>query len=186
MEACVVDISKALRIGGWTTGPELEWLAAQASRYQYIVEFGSLHGRSTRALADNLMQHGKVWAVDPWASEYYYEKGHAVPFSTYVFPYFHRNMKDHIEAGTVIPVRNFSSNFDLCHKVDMVFIDGDHRYEAVVRDIKKAYSLLRDGGLLCGHDYGHPHWPGVKEAVDEYVHNPQIVEGTMIWNAQKS
>lgn len=178
------DISKAVKIGGWMNESELEWLANQASRFQYIVEFGSLHGRSTRALCDNLMPYGKVWAVDPWGGEYIYDNGNKVPFSTYVYPYFIRNLADHIKAGRCIPSRGLSYQFRLMHKVDMVFIDGDHRYDTVVKDIKKAYELLRPNGLICGHDYNHDGWPGVKTAVDQYVHNVQT-QG-FIWYSLKS
>lgn len=180
-----LNLEKALSIGGWMNPKELEWLATQASTHLYIVEFGCFHGRSTRVLADNIKTGGKVWAVDPWGGDYFYEDGKTVPFSTYIYPYFVRNLQDHIERGSVYPIRNFSENFNLAHKVDMVFIDGDHRYETVVKDIKKAMSLLKDGGLICGHDYDHPDWPGVKKAVDEYIHNAKIAEGTMIWNARK-
>ena len=181
--SATVDISKALAIGGWMSERELLWLATQASQRSLIVEFGSLHGRSSRALADN-MRPGKLWCVDPWAGEYYQEDGTPVPLSTYVMPYFVQNMQDHIDEGRVIPFRQFSYRFSLPFKVDMVFIDGDHRYETVVKDIKKAYELLKHGGLICGHDYGHPAWPGVKQAVTEWV-GPVGVEQT-IWFALKS
>jgi predicted O-methyltransferase YrrM len=177
--ASPVDISRALTIGGWMSEQELTWLATMAQTHDMIVEFGSLHGRSTRALADN--NDGKIWAVDPWAGEYYSEEGHNIPISTYVLPYFKRNLKDHIKTGHVIPVREFSYQFSLSHKVDMVFIDGDHRYDTVVRDIKKAFELLRPGGLICGHDYDHPTWPGVRQAADELV-GPISIEET-IWYA---
>ncbi len=180
--AATVDISKALSIGGWMSEGELLWLATHAKNRELIVEFGSLHGRSTRALADNSV--GTVWAVDPWGGEYISEDGNSIPLTTYVMPQFIQNLKDHIELGHVVPVRGFSYHFILPHKVDMVFIDGDHRYVTVLRDIKKAYELLKDGGLICGHDYGHPTWPGVKRAVDEIVGDIQV-EGT-IWWAVKS
>ncbi len=179
-----VDISKAKSIGGWMNENELLWLATKAKEFQYVVEFGSLHGRSSRAIADNLSHHGKLWCVDPWGPEYYYEDGNVVPFTTYIYPYFVRNLRDHVDTGRVVPVREFSYQFDLPFHVDMVFIDGDHRYETVVKDIKKAFNLLRSGGLICGHDYGHPHWPGVKEAVDQYVGTVQVEE--TIWYALKS
>jgi len=179
-----VTIEKAQQIGGWMSERELLWLALQAKKHLHIVEFGSLHGRSTRALADNNTTEGRIWAVDPWAGDYYSEEGTDIPISTYVMPYFIGNLKDHVDTGHVVPVRMFSYQFSLPYKIDMVFIDGDHRYATVVRDIKKAYELLKDGGLICGHDYGHPSWPGVKRAVDELVGNIQVWE--TIWFSTKS
>ncbi len=176
-----VDISRSLTIGGWMSEVELTWLATQALTHDMIVEFGSLHGRSTRAMADN--NSGIIWAVDPWAGDYFAEDGNSIQLSTYVMPYFIQNLKDKIDAGRVIPVRKFSYQFSLPHTVDMVFIDGDHRYKTVVKDIKKAYELLRSGGLICGHDYDHDRWPGVKQAVDELV-GPIELTG-VIWSAIK-
>ena len=48
--------------------------------------------------------------------------------------------------------------------LDLVFIDGDHRYAAVKRDIQQASQHLRKGGVLCGHDFC-TQFPGVIEAV---------------------
>ena len=35
---------------------------------------------------------------------------------------------------------------------DIIFIDGDHSYDAVLRDITVSSILLKDGGILCGDD----------------------------------
>lgn len=39
---------------------------------------------------------------------------------------------------------------------DFVFIDADHSFEAVVRDIRAWKPKLRVGGTLCGHDIDQP------------------------------
>jgi len=49
---------------------------------------------------------------------------------------------------------------------DFVFIDADHRYEAVVEDIRLWRPKVKAGGLLCGHDFCAG-WPGVMQAVRE-------------------
>ena len=51
--------------------------------------------------------------------------------------------------------------------IDFVWIDGDHEYEQVKRDIKNYLPLVRKGGFIGGHDYGSPDYTGVKKAVDE-------------------
>jgi hypothetical protein len=50
-----------------------------------------------------------------------------------------------------------------------VFIDGDHSYLGVKRDVALWRGLVEPGGLLCGHDYSSsPAKRGeVKRAVDE-------------------
>jgi predicted O-methyltransferase YrrM len=181
-----VDISKALSICGWMSKRELLWLANMARKYAWIVEFGSFHGRSTRALADNLIPYGKIWAVDTWNGDYYVDttNDRLILVNTYVLPVFKRNLRDHIDSTRVIVSRGWSHSFVPPFPVDMVFIDGDHRLEAVEKDINQALKITRPYGIVSGHDYGHPMWPGVKEKVDSLL-GPVQVEET-IWWKQKS
>jgi hypothetical protein len=37
--------------------------------------------------------------------------------------------------------------------MDFVFIDGDHTYHQVRRDMENYYGKVKPGGLFCGHDY---------------------------------
>lgn len=57
--------------------------------------------------------------------------------------------------------------------LDFVFLDADHTYAAVRRDLRAWWPKLRRGGLFCGHDYDTRKerrglW-GVARAVDEFV-----------------
>lgn len=175
-----IDISKAQPIPGWMSDRELSWLAARAQECKTIIEFGTFHGRSARALADNMDASGNLWCVDPWAGEY---KGVDPPINTFCYPEFVNNLKDHISAGRVIPVRGYSYNFKLPFQVDMIFIDGDHRYEYVLKDIDKAIELVKPGGIISGHDYDMQYWEGVKRAVDEKF--PTIQQEEFIWWTRK-
>lgn len=178
-----MNIDNALKIGGWMSETELQWLAREASRYTAIVEFGSYHGRSTRALGDNTK--GVVFAVDPWNGDYFQENGANMEVvNTYALPAFKNNLRDLIEKGIVVPRRGFSYNFKPPYPVDMVFIDGDHRYETVIKDIKHALTISKPGALISGHDYGHPTWPGVEKATKELFDNVSVVD--TIWWTIKS
>ena len=65
---------------------------------------------------------------------------------------------------------------------DMIFIDAGHTYTNVVEDIMAWRPLLRDGGVLCGHDYIDAHHPDVVKAVNDYIPTFRVV-GT-IWTTE--
>jgi len=52
---------------------------------------------------------------------------------------------------------------------DFVYIDSDHKYNAVKSDIKSWYPKVKNGGYLGGHDYRIVPLPGVVMAVDEFL-----------------
>lgn len=155
---------------------ELFWLAEQARDRQRIVEVGSFLGRSTRALADHT--EGLVCAVDDW----YGPRDAFIPDRTILLGTFRKNLQDKINAGKVLIVQGDHKTVApwLGHgfKPDMVFIDGDHHYEAVKGDIIAWQQHLKSGGLLCGHDIDRN---GVLQAVRELVPDAKTVTGTSIW-----
>lgn len=159
------NISKALAIEGWMAERELLWLAEKASLYTKILEIGTYKGRTTRVLCDNTK--GKVTTVD---IDGHYE--------------FYNSMIDHVGKMKVHIIRDTSCNAFIFFKTnklffDMIFIDGDHSYETVVQDINNASQVLKDGGLLCGHDFNET--CGVKQAVIDLIPDYKIAEDTGIW-----
>jgi predicted O-methyltransferase YrrM len=155
---------------------ELRWLARAARTCRTIVEVGCYQGRSTRALADHCP--GTVYAVDPWQGYYPQDDGAPAKWldCDAAGRAFGANLADHLLTGKVIAIQaTFEQAMPelkrrgLCGLADLVFIDGDHRYEEVLGDISRALSFVRPGGTIAGHDYRHKDWPGVKRAVDEAV-----------------
>ena len=50
--------------------------------------------------------------------------------------------------------------------LDFVFLDADHVYESIIRDLKAWVPKIKPGGIIAGHDYCDFH-PGVIQAVNE-------------------
>lgn len=73
--------------------------------------------------------------------------------------------------------------------VDFVFIDADHSYDAVVKDINAWYPKVRAGGILAGHDYYPGTFEGVVKAVNEFTQSKgyelNIERGTVWWITKK-
>jgi hypothetical protein len=136
-----------MHIWGWMSPDQLEWLSAEAAQMQSVVEVGSLYGRSSFALLTAC--DGQVYCIDPWPGGAY---------DTFMSGCGH--------FPNLVAIRACSpAAAEEVPDVDMVFLDGDHEYEGVLEDIEAWLPKTRK--LLCGHDYGHPDYPGVARAVDE-------------------
>ena len=75
---------------------------------------------------------------------------------------------------------------------DYVFIDANHTYETVSKDLLNWIPKVRLGGLVCGHDYGGGRnkrgFFGVTKAVNDYAlkHGIKIKESpACIWSFVK-
>jgi hypothetical protein len=67
-------------------------------------------------------------------------------------------------------LQNFPDNY-----FTMIYIDGDHSYQGCKKDLEVAFSKVKSGGWIMGHDYkmnmekAHRVYSfGVKQAVDEF------------------
>ena len=67
--------------------------------------------------------------------------------------------------------------------LDFVFIDCHHSYEAVKFDLQTWFFKVKEGGLVCGHDYegagDRRKRFGVQKAVDEFVNSRGFKLGIM-------
>lgn len=157
---------------------ELGWLFTTARGMDSIVEIGCWKGRSTQVLLEGCP--GKVYAVDKWCGTEVWkttaphlwkevQAGHV--YSEFLKNVGHYKNLEIRKAGSPAAAKD-------CPTVDMVFIDGDHSYEAVKLDIEVWMPKTRK--LLCGHDY-EPDYPGVQQAVNEAFDRKRLSVIDHIW-----
>ena len=120
-----------------------------------FLEVGSWLGESAAILGKVAQSHdGHLFCVDWWKGSPGTELFAAAQRED-IFAGFWERIRDQGLESTVVPIRGRS---DLAAAIlkeghfDLVFIDGDHRYSGVLRDIQVCSSLVRSGGILCGHD----------------------------------
>ena len=74
----------------------------------------------------------------------------------------------------------FTDAFNELPELDFIYIDGDHRYEAVKNDIKLAFKKVKKGGIIAGHDYCNE-CEGVIRAVNEFFGKPNKIYSDSSW-----
>jgi Methyltransferase domain len=52
--------------------------------------------------------------------------------------------------------------------LDAVYIDADHAYSSVIKDLELSLIKVKKGGFIMGHDYTTKFFPGVVQAVEEF------------------
>lgn len=51
----------------------------------------------------------------------------------------------------------------------VIVVDGDHSAKGVAQDLEWAEEIAAPGGIVVLDDYGDPHWPGIKAALDDHL-----------------
>ena len=158
-------LSPSFRIFTHLTVRERQLLYARASDLPagaVALEIGSYLGASASFLAEGIRAGGgTVYAVDTWANQDMSEG----PRDTYAD--FLKNvarLRQHI-----VPLRGRSEEiaktFD--DRIDLLFVDGDHSFEAARSDLEAWLPKVRNGGIVILHDYN---WAdGVRRAVREVL-----------------
>lgn len=151
-----------------------------------ILEVGSWAGGSAVVWARSLEKYnsgkGLVVCVDPWkpyfgesqawTSRALYKKMDAASRSGAIVNLFHHNITASGFGDKVVTMRGSS---DAClpalkeAQFDIVYIDGDHSYKAVGKDLNNAKSLCREGGVLCGDDLEVQYQAADKENIEANI-----------------
>lgn len=139
---------------------------AQSISAKSFVEVGCKEGRTTGFMLANLPDIQAI-AVDPWAPVPNTDEDYAHWDFDKIESEFWENVGEHRERVNMVRGLSLDAANSLQrHTFDMVFIDAGHDYPSALADIKAWWPLVRDGGVLCGHDYQH-RFPGVMRAVAE-------------------
>jgi predicted O-methyltransferase YrrM len=67
--------------------------------------------------------------------------------------------------------------------VELLFIDSSHEREATVLAFRAWQPALAPGAVVAFHDYGHPEYPGVAEAVADLGLAGDREGGLFVWRA---
>lgn len=51
---------------------------------------------------------------------------------------------------------------------DFIYIDTVHTYDHLIAELVESNRIIKNQGLICGHDYHKQIFPGVVEAVEEF------------------
>lgn len=138
-------------------------------------EIGVLHGDFSRDIL-NIIKPTELFLIDPYKTNdtLYGEK---LVFSPTAYSTENdyqdliRKFEYEIVNGRITVLRNYSYEavkFVKDKSFDFIYIDSDHTYEAVKRDLEDWMVKIKPKGVISGHDHIDFDNFGVKDAVLEF------------------
>lgn len=180
-----------------TTWEDLEGWFDYESLYQematkynngVLVEVGSWLGKSVSFLAtvsEFNKNNNKIYAIDTWSGldSEYMEQIKTKYAKASIYEIFEDNIVNCGFKNIIKPIISCSweaaNNFE-DESCDFIFIDADHTYESVKKDILAWYPKLKPNGTLAGHDIFAEQ---IKRAVSETlsVFNKKWIQSGPCW-----
>jgi predicted O-methyltransferase YrrM len=156
-----------------------------------IAEIGCAYGASSVVFLAHCSPHVQVYSIDPFVTDSMSEFQATAEKCD-------RNVRTALRflgreekygQWRLIPDYSYNVSLQWSHPLDLLFIDGDHRYDAVKRDFEEWIQHVKPGGFIVFHDSrkipGTPAetfdcgWEGPTRVVRELSSDPRVafVEG---------
>jgi hypothetical protein len=154
-----------------------EWAVSigKTRSYETVVEVGVWRGEFSIQMM-NALTPKNFYGIDPYKLyDGYTDKPGNEFFSQDRLDSLYEHTSTIISRNGGVLVRDFSSSASQSFEdgsVDLVYLDADHKYEAVMDDISFWWPKVRSGGIFSGHDYiarSHVEEFGVIPAVQEFL-----------------
>jgi predicted O-methyltransferase YrrM len=171
-------------ITGWGGTARIFEILIKQVRPRIIVEVGTWKGQSAITMAEACRTHQldcAIICVDTWlGSEEHFlacpaeltrVNGYPRLYYQFLSNVVHRNVQDLIVPLPTTSLTAAKLLSQLGIEADLIYIDADHQYEAVMADLNAFLPLLSKSGVMFGHDY---YFESVQQALSDFCAERQI------------
>lgn len=156
------------------------------------VEIGVLRGEYSKIILER-WHKGTLYLIDAWRhlDDYIDMNGQHDEYHYDCLIETCKNIKPWQDRAHILRMdSSLSANMFPDEYFDFIYIDADHSYEGVVKDLEAWWPKIKKGGLFCGDDYipdngdiwltgqGEPVYAGkfgVRKAVNEFIAKKDLV-----------
>lgn len=153
-----------------THRPMITFAAENYSSPLRIAEIGVFFGTNARRMFKKLNVE-KMFLIDPYKKYQEYEKEkNVVRFLPSSFKPAFFVLKKYTNRITALQMTSEDAVDFVPNDLDLVYIDGNHAYDYVKKDIELYYPKVKAGGIIGGHDIdGNENGEDVRRAVFEFA-----------------
>ena len=131
------------------------------------IEIGSYAGESAEMFI-NSGAFRRLYCIDPWEMNYDPTDCTGDSGLLEAEKAFDARFKDNPLVMKIKQKSEEAASMFHNESIDFIYIDGNHQYAFVKRDLELYVPKIKLRGIIAGHDYGGPTTPGTTKAIDEY------------------
>lgn len=184
-----MNIEHLLETNNWFNYQSFYDMISSEYDFKVFVELGVWKGHSISYLANKLRnkENINIFAVDIF--EIWDKNKNVVDDVKYINEIYNTNLIKNNVRHLITDIKSISweaSEKFLNNSVDFVFIDADHSYESVSKDIECWFPKIKSGGIISGHDFRHDQsGMGVVKAVTENFKQFELHNGGVWYHKKK-
>lgn len=139
-------------------------------------EIGVWNGNNARNIMDSVNVE-RMYLIDPYITEYDINDKiveNRLKYNKNAFYQAKKILKKYGDKCKFI-LEKSENAFDIIpdfESFDFIYLDGNHNYKFVKKDIDLYFPLVKVGGVFGGHDYLL--WNGVHKAVDDFLNEQNL------------
>ena len=131
-------------------------------------EIGVFKGENSKYILKTLKVN-KIYLIDPYEKYTHYKSDESYKSVIKAKKITHNKLKSYKNCKWI---EKFSEKAFLeIPDLDFLYIDGNHEYEYVKKDMKMYWNKIRQHGIMAGHDID---WQGVSKALMEFIKENNI------------
>lgn len=154
---------KILNIG---KRPAIDFIAEKLGKDLLGAEIGVNKGHNAAYIC-NIIKPKTLYLIDPWSNFFDPASGEIIGEAHYIAT---TALLSSFPCCRIIRKTSYEAISDFADEsLDFVYIDSDHSYNAVCREILQWYPKIKQGGILAGHDFQQ-----VRNAVTEFCARAKI------------
>lgn len=183
------ELQALLGVPALINDPEIAIFEKYAPRAeQTIVEIGCAYGGSSLLLLMHKQPAARVVSIDPFIKDSMgdFQATEELCRSHVLAALRTIGLGERGQQWTLVPRYSYDYVREWQGQIDVLFIDGDHRYEAVKQDFEQWVPFVSKGGVIFFHDSRRPvdepgahykfGWPGPSQLIRELRQDERVRE----------